>query len=55
MQIFLKKFLIRLLLYFLKKFLKVNEFKTQLKYVYVFPKANELKNNLYTDDVPKYR
>ena len=34
---------------------KVNDIKNRLKYGYVFPKANELKTDLYTDDVPKYQ
>ena len=35
-------------------FPKANELKARLEYGYVFAKANELKNDSYTNDIPKY-
>jgi len=32
---------------------KVNDLKNRLKYGYVFPKANKLKTDSYTDNVLK--
>ena len=34
---------------------KVNNLENWLKYEYVFLKANELKTDSYTNDVPKYQ